>query len=69
MMLEKGVAATLGPVGEPYIDTFTVPELFFGFLIQGHLTLVECYMVSTPYLSWKMALIGDPLYFPFRKIK
>lgn len=69
MLLEKGVAATLGPVGEPYIDTFTVPELFFGFLIQGHLTLVECYMVSTPYLSWKMALIGDPLYFPFRKIK
>lgn len=67
IMLEKGVAATLGPVGEPYIDSFTVPELFFGFLIQGHLTLVECYMVSTPYLSWKMALIGDPLYFPFQK--
>ena len=67
MMLEKGVAATLGPVGEPYIQSFTVPELFFGFLIQGHLTLVECYMVSTPYLSWKMVLIGDPLYFPFKK--
>jgi uncharacterized protein (TIGR03790 family) len=69
MMLEKGVAATLGPVGEPYINAFPVPELFFGFLVQGYLTLVECYMVSIPYLSWKMVLIGDPLYFPFKKIK
>ncbi|MBN2013409.1 TIGR03790 family protein [candidate division KSB1 bacterium] len=69
MMLEKGIVATLGPVGEPYVQAFPLPEVFFGFLMQGYLTLAECYTVSLPYISWKMVLIGDPLYFPFRKIK
>lgn len=66
MMIEKGIAATIGPVGEPYVQAFPVPEIFFGFLSEGILSLVECYMVSTPYLSWKMVLVGDPLYRPFK---
>ncbi|WDP90787.1 MAG: TIGR03790 family protein [Desulfobacter sp.] len=61
-MLDKGVAATIGPVGEPYVQSFPVPEIFFDFLVQGHLTLAECYLVSLPYVSWKMVLVGDPLY-------
>jgi uncharacterized protein (TIGR03790 family) len=64
-MLEKGVAATLGPVGEPYVQAFPPPEIFFGFLVKGYLTLAECYLASTPFWSWKMVLIGDPLYRPF----
>lgn len=64
-MLEKGVAATIGPVGEPYVQAFPVPALFFGHLIEGYLTLAECYFLSLPYLSWKMVLVGDPLYRPF----
>ena len=67
MMLEKGVAATIGPVGEPYVQAFPVPEIFFGYLVDGHLSLAECYLISTPYLSWKMVLVGDPLYRPFKK--
>ncbi len=66
MMLEKGVAATIGPVEEPYVQAFPVPEIFFGFLADGHLSLAECYLISTPFLSWKMVLIGDPLYRPFK---
>ncbi|MCJ7615236.1 MAG: TIGR03790 family protein, partial [Desulfobacterales bacterium] len=69
MMLEKGVAATVGPVGEPYVQAFPVPEIFFGFLADGNLTLAECYIVSLPYLSWKMVLVGDPLYRPFKNQK
>jgi uncharacterized protein (TIGR03790 family) len=65
MMLEKGVAATLGPVGEPYLQTFPVPDLFFGLLVGGQLSLAECYGLSNPFWSWKMVLIGDPLYRPF----
>ena len=61
-MLDKGVAATIGPVGEPYVQSFPMPEIFFDFLAQGHLTLVEAYLVSLPYVSWKMVLVGDPLY-------
>jgi len=67
MMLEKGVAATIGPVGEPYVQAFPMPEIFFGFLVDGYLTLAECYLISNPFLSWKMVLIGDPLYRPFYK--
>ena len=61
-MLDNGIAATVGPVAEPYVEAFPLPNLFFIFLTEGHLTLVESYMVSLPFLSWKMVLIGDPLY-------
>jgi uncharacterized protein (TIGR03790 family) len=65
MMLEKGIAATVGPVGEPYVEAFPVPEVFFGLLMDGEETLVECFALSSPFLSWRMILIGDPLYRPF----
>ncbi|MCB2182582.1 MAG: TIGR03790 family protein [Desulfobulbaceae bacterium] len=64
-MLEKGIAATIGPVGEPYVQAFPPPELFFSFLVNGK-NLVESYFYSLPHLSWKMVLIGDPLYTPFQ---
>jgi uncharacterized protein (TIGR03790 family) len=69
MMLEKGVAATLGPVAEPYVNAFPIPDLFFSLLAGGHLTLTECYALSNPYWSWQMVLIGDPLYCPFKDNK
>ncbi|UCF95538.1 MAG: TIGR03790 family protein [Desulfobacterales bacterium] len=65
MMLEKGAAATIGPVGEPFVQGFPLPEIFFALLVDGYLSLAECYLVSLPYLSWQMVLIGDPLYRPF----
>ena len=61
-MLDNGIAATVGPVGEPYVQSFPMPEIFFDFLTQGKLTLVESYLISLPYLSWKQVLVGDPLY-------
>ena len=61
-MLENGIAATIGPVGEPYVQAFPVPEIFFNLFTEGYLTLAESYLVSLPFLSWKMVLIGDPLY-------
>ncbi len=61
-MLDNGIAATIGPVGEPYVQAFPVPQIFFNFLTEGYLTLAESYIVSLPYLSWKMVLVGDPLY-------
>lgn len=64
-MLQKGAAAVVGPVDEPYLQAFPLPELFFGSLITGKTTLVESYYMSLPWLSWKMVLVGDPLYRPF----
>ncbi len=65
-LLEDGVAATVGPVAEPYVYGFPLPEPFFTYLLDGYYTLVESYFLSLPYLSWQMVLIGDPLYRPFR---
>jgi uncharacterized protein (TIGR03790 family) len=65
-MLLNGASAVIGPVAEPYVQAFPVPEIFFGMLVDGYLTLAECYMVSVPFLSWQMVLVGDPLYRPFK---
>jgi len=64
-MLDRGVAATIGPVYEPYIQGFPLPEVFFSHLIEGYMSLGESYLVSLPFLSWQMVLVGDPLYQPF----
>ncbi|MCG8552402.1 MAG: TIGR03790 family protein, partial [Desulfobacterales bacterium] len=61
-MLDNGIAGTIGPVGEPYVQSFPLPEIFFDFLTRGELTLAESYLVSLPCISWKQVLVGDPLY-------
>ncbi len=66
-MLEKGAAVVIGPVDEPYVQAFPLPEVFFGLLLEGRLTLAECYFSAIPWLSWRMVLIGDPLYRPFAR--
>lgn len=68
-MLEKGVAATIGPVYEPYVEGFPIPEMFFSQLIDGYLSLGEAYLTSLPYISWQMVMVGDPLYQPFKPKK
>jgi uncharacterized protein (TIGR03790 family) len=65
-LLEKGAAATLGPVAEPYTVGFPKPAEFFGFLATGEYTLVECYWKTELLASWMTTLIGDPLYNPFK---
>ena len=65
-MLEDGVAATLGPVQEPYISAFPLPDDFFSLLLTGRYTLAEAYYRTAPYNSWAMVLVGDPLYNPFK---
>ncbi|MFH0785973.1 MAG: TIGR03790 family protein [Pseudomonadota bacterium] len=65
-MLEKGVVATIGPVYEPYVQGFPLPDIFFGNLVEGYMSLGECFLVSLPHLSWQMVLVGDPMYQPFK---
>ena len=66
-MLEEGVAATLGPVAEPYLLSFPRPDEFFPLLMSGQQPLLEVYFRTLPQLSWMQILIGDPLYTPFKK--
>jgi uncharacterized protein (TIGR03790 family) len=65
-LLEDGVCATIGPVYEPYLGSFPRPNEFFSLLLQGDLTLVECFARTNPFNSWMMTLVGDPLYRPFK---
>ncbi len=66
-MIQRGVTATLGPVAEPYLQAFPRPDEFFPLLLTGKYTLAECYWRTVPTASWRMTLIGDPLYNPFAK--
>jgi uncharacterized protein (TIGR03790 family) len=65
-LLEAGVAATLGPVAEPYLISFPLPDRFFPLLMTGKSTLLEVYFHTVPQVSWMQILIGDPLYQPFK---
>jgi uncharacterized protein (TIGR03790 family) len=65
-MLEEGVAATLGPVTEPYLSSFPLPDQFFPLLMTGKFTLLQVYFLTVPQISWMQILIGDPLYNPFK---
>jgi len=64
-MIMNGITATLGPVSEPYLQSFPPPLLFFQELCQGR-SLVEAFYHTKPFNSWQLVLIGDPLYTPFK---
>jgi len=65
-MIRNGVAATLGAVYEPYLGAFPRPDEFFPLLLTGKHTIAECYWRTMPMTSWRMTLIADPLYNPFK---
>ena len=59
-MLEKGVAATIGPVYEPYVQGFPLPEIFFSYLVEGYMSLGE----SLSDLFAFFVLADDPYWRP-----
>lgn len=65
-MLRDGITATLGAVTEPYLHAFPEPKVFFAELYKGS-CLVEAYYRTKPFNSWRLVLLGDPLYKPFKK--
>ncbi len=65
-LLEHGITATLGPVAEPYLQSFPKPKDFFSDLYKGY-SLAESFYRTKPFNSWMLVLIGDPLYRPFKQ--
>ena len=63
-MIQNGVAATLGAVGDPTLGAFPLPQDFFPLLLSGKCTVAECYWRTVPWASWRLTLIGDVLYNP-----
>ena len=52
-------------MSEPFLTAFPPPEEFVPLLLTGELTLAEVYWKTVPLMSWRLGLIGDPLYRPF----
>jgi uncharacterized protein (TIGR03790 family) len=65
-LLSQGVVGTLGPVAEPYLQSFPPADEFFPLLMTGRLTLAEVYWRTLPWTSWMQSCIGDPLYNPYK---
>ncbi|MFP4028810.1 MAG: TIGR03790 family protein [Candidatus Brocadiia bacterium] len=64
--LRDGVTVTIGPVAEPYLQAFPHTPHFFSRLYSGW-SMGETYWTSIAHTSWRMILVGDPLYVPFEK--
>jgi uncharacterized protein (TIGR03790 family) len=65
-LLKAGVVSTLGPVYEPYLQSFPPADEFFPLLVTGKLQLAEVYWKTTPWTSWMQCCVGDPLYTPYK---
>lgn len=63
-LLERGAAATLGNVYEPYLMFTPHLDVFEEALFSGA-SFAEAAYASQPVLSWMTTFIGDPLYRPF----
>jgi len=64
-LLDRGAAATLGNVYEPYLSLTTHLDEFERRLRTGA-TFAEAAYAAQPALSWMATFIGDPLYRPFK---
>lgn len=63
-LIANGAAVTMGPVNEPYVQAFPPADDFLQMLFDGK-SVGEAYYETLPQLSWRMVLLGDPLYRPF----
>ena len=67
-LLERGAAATLGNVYEPYLTLTVHMDVLAARLFDGY-TLAESAYAATPALSWMDVVIGDPLYRPGKALQ
>ncbi len=63
-LIDRGAAATVGNVYEPYLELTHRPDMLFRALARGG-ALVDAAYYALPVLSWQCVLVGDPLYRPF----
>jgi hypothetical protein len=66
-LLEKGAAATVGNVFEPYLHLTHYLDIFQQRLLSG-MSLVEAAWAAMPAASWQGVVLGDPLYRPFARL-
>ncbi|HRZ38269.1 MAG TPA: TIGR03790 family protein [Candidatus Paceibacterota bacterium] len=64
-LLDRGAAATVGFVTEPYLESTIEVGVWFSRLIESGATFGEATYAALPSLSWQTTVIGDPIYRPF----
>lgn len=65
-LIANGAAVTLGPTSEPYLGAFPKADDFVEMILEGE-SVGQAYYETAAWLSWRMVLLGDPLYRPFGK--
>lgn len=63
-LLDRGAAAVLGNVYEPYLQYTHQFQIFTQRLAAGY-TFIEAAYMSVEAISWMGVAVGDPLYQPF----
>ena len=63
-LLEKGAAASMGNVYEPYLQLTPHLDTFNDRLLHGF-TFAESAYMAVRVLSWMSTMVGDPLYRPY----
>lgn len=66
-LLALGATATMGCTEEPYLQATPHINGFLWRFVQNGFSFGEAALASQPWLSWQIAVIGDPLYRPFLK--
>jgi tetratricopeptide (TPR) repeat protein len=66
-LLKAGATATMGCTEEPYLQATPLMNSFFYRFVNLGFTYGEAGLAAQPWLSWQIAVIGDPLYRPFPK--
>jgi len=63
-LIRNGACVTMGPTNEPYLEAFPAADEFLRKLFAGE-SIGGAYYATEKWLSWRMVLLGDPLYRPF----
>ena len=66
-LIDRGAAATLGNVWEPYLQASHDFSIFHDRLLKGY-SLIESAYMAMNVISWQSVVIGDPLYRPYKKL-
>jgi uncharacterized protein (TIGR03790 family) len=66
-LLDKGVTITMGSVYEPFLQFTPNVGMFLHRFLHLGFSFGEAAYASQSYLSWQIAVVGDPLYRPFSR--
>lgn len=61
----KGITATAGAVGEPYLGAIPHSDGLFKNLLEEGANVGDAVFRNTNYIKWMIINLGDPLYRPF----